>query len=176
MSIGLLSGFVEIKPYSEEWIFEYENEKKHIIDNLNGFYFEVEHIGSTSVPELSAKPIIDIMIGVKEQINLVIVGRIEMLGYDYYGNNKHLGGHIFRKSANNSTTHLLHLVALNGFRWKAYLEFRNYLRKNEIERAKYEFIKNDLASRYSSNRYLYRKEKRKYVLRILKTAFARGAR
>ena len=68
--VGLQKNSVAVYPYDEEWPIEFEKEKKILEGILKNFDVEIEHVGSTSIPGLSAKPIIDIAIGVKDEKTL----------------------------------------------------------------------------------------------------------
>ena len=68
--IGLHKSSVAVYPYDKSWPEEFEKEKKILKNILKDFDVEIEHVGSTSIPGLSAKPIIDIAIGAKDEKTL----------------------------------------------------------------------------------------------------------
>ena len=110
--IGLKRGTVELKPYQNEWHSNFQQAKasiKKVFDNIS---CEIEHIGSTAVSNMDAKPIIDIAIGIKNLSDEVIetmIPKLEKLGFIYRGNEGEEGGYLFikQKPANITTHHCL---------------------------------------------------------------------
>jgi GrpB-like predicted nucleotidyltransferase (UPF0157 family) len=105
---------------------------------------ETEHIGSTSVPGLAAKPTIDIAVGVKS-LSLPSTARnlMEALGY-HYGGNHGLPQHVFRKGDSVPWHFLVHVVEYEGAMWRDYLHFRDYLRADSEAAARYVELKQSL--------------------------------
>jgi GrpB-like predicted nucleotidyltransferase (UPF0157 family) len=108
----------------------------------------VEHIGSTAVPGLAAKPVIDIMIGLADfSIADSLVPRIAALGYEYDSSFEHVFPHrrFFRKVAGGAATHHLHVVAEGGDFWERHVLFRDHLRTHAETRRRYAALKRELA-------------------------------
>ncbi len=111
----------------------------------------MEHIGSTAVPGLGAKPIIDILIGVHSLDNVEeFIGRLGQLGYEYRPQNETLirGTWYFRKGAPGANTHHLRFVEHGGKLWEEYLLFRDYLRNQPSEAEKYCLLKRSLYEKH----------------------------
>ena len=109
--IGLKQGRVELSAYSEKWKTLFEDEKVLILKNLEPFVVDVQHVGSTSVEGLIAKPIIDIVIGV---ISFDFVKKnaqlLSEIGYEHLGTFGIEGRHFFIKESGDIRTHHLHMV------------------------------------------------------------------
>ena len=83
-SIGLKRGTVKVVDYKPDWPKEFEAEKQRLIDAFGDKIIAVEHIGSTSIPALAAKPIIDMVVAVKSFDDLqVFIDKLQSLGYEY---------------------------------------------------------------------------------------------
>src|SRR5687767_7802510 len=113
--LGLLYGTVELAPYSPEWPRLFEIEARRLRKAFAHLDYEIEHVGSTAVPGLSAKPIIDIAIGVRGlEATEHVIKVLEELGYIYRGDGgAESGGHILvLQSAPLIRTHHVHVVEL----------------------------------------------------------------
>jgi len=126
----------------------------------------VEHIGSTAVPNLSAKPIIDILIGLPlydlaEQAGKVIEG----LGYKYRPEYEEAipDRKFFSKSDGGRRTHHIHLVQLNEHFWDQHIFFRNHLLTNEKSRATYDDLKIKLANMDKDDGHNYALAKASFI-------------
>ena len=108
----------------------------------------VEHIGSTSVPGLAAKPIIDMMVGITDftQADALVPG-VQSLGYEYVSQFEveMPFRRYFRKDNEGVRTHQIHLVALNSEFWNRHLAFREYLKTHPDVAAEYAALKRQLA-------------------------------
>lgn len=138
-----------IEPYNPNWKDQFQLEK----DSLSTVLSEevvIEHVGSTAIPKLAAKPVIDIMIGLddfdtaKNHINSIV-----SLGYDYISEyEKELPFRkYFKKEYEGKHTHHIHMVQKDSDWWVRHLAFRNYLRNNVDDREKYEELKKGLAKK-----------------------------
>lgn len=111
---------------------------------------QIEHIGSTAVPGLAAKPIIDIMVGL-ENFALAdsLVPRVTTLGYEYVQKYEAVMPlrRYFRRDTNGARSHHLHMVAVGGEFWERHLLFRDYLRQHPDVAADYAALKRQLAAR-----------------------------
>jgi GrpB-like predicted nucleotidyltransferase (UPF0157 family) len=103
-----------------------------------------EHVGSTSVPGLAAKPTIDIAVGVDNlALPPVAWSRMKKLGYHYGGDHGH-PQHLFRKGEAFPWQFLVHVVEYDGPMWRDYLRFRGHLRANPQDAARYADVKTSL--------------------------------
>ena len=153
-----------IAEYNPEWtgIFKYESEKirKILGDNCVGIY----HIGSTSVPGLAAKPIIDIMPVVKSLDNVdKKAEEFREIGYEYMGEFGIQGRRYLRKGGRNRT-HQIHIFAENdSYNINRHLAFREYLRANSGVRHAYAELKKNLAKEFPDDIDSYCKGKDSFV-------------
>jgi GrpB-like predicted nucleotidyltransferase (UPF0157 family) len=171
--LGLRRGEVRLAPATPRWAALYAEEARRLHAALARFAPAVEHCGSTSVPGLAAKPILDILVGVPDRVD--VSGFAEALAPLDYGHAPHAGvpGHeVFGRGA--PRTHLLHVVALRGPAWGRMLGFRNALRASPALAAEYGELKQALAARYPSDRPAYTDAKATFIARVLDEAGARG--
>jgi len=163
---------VEIDPYDPSWPARFDKERRLLADALDIPAEHIEHIGSTAIPGLASKPLIDIMIGVGELcIDDAVISRMAELGYEYFGEFGIAGRHFFRKG--HPRTHHLHWVARGGDFWEKQLLFRDYLRTHPAIVRDYENLKRIAAVKYRHDRPSYTKSKTEFVERILTEARAR---
>jgi GrpB-like predicted nucleotidyltransferase (UPF0157 family) len=122
----------------------------------------IEHYGSTAVPGLRAKPIIDLQIGVADiDDGLLFIDPMASLGYDYAGGQGIPEHHIFGKG--RARTHLAHVVVFQGDQWLRCLRFRDRLRSDPNLRAAYEALKERLAADPSNTRATYTDGKTSFI-------------
>ena len=142
----------------------------------------VEHFGSTSVPGLSAKPVIDMLVGARSitEARVQAVPALEALGYAFWYDNPNTAHLFFVKGLppNGPRTHHIHMVEPGTFRdpkneaflfWDRLL-FRDYLRAHPEEARRYEAVKRDLAARFPEDREAYTSGKTEYVNRVMQKA------
>ncbi|CAN5627896.1 hypothetical protein BH18ACI1_BH18ACI1_21240 [soil metagenome] len=139
---------VSIVEYRPQWrkMFEEEKQLLHVV--LGEVSAKVEHIGSTSIDGLAAKPIIDIMVGLTDfSVADDFVPRIETLGYEYIKKyeNEMPFRRFFVKDLNGIRIHQIHMVEINSEFWGRHLLFRDYLRQNPNMANKYAALKKQLA-------------------------------
>jgi GrpB-like predicted nucleotidyltransferase (UPF0157 family) len=168
--IGLEPGTVRVLPYQPEWARLFEEEHDRLEAAVGDFVLELEHIGSTSVPGLPAKPIIDIGIAVRDfEAAFVCVAPIEALGYVYRGENGIPRRHYFRKGY-PLRTHHIHMVEVESTEWAQQILFRDYLRGHPGARRQYADLKIDLARRFPKDRDAYLAAKAPLIREILALA------
>jgi len=160
---------VQLSDYQHGWPVLFEREKSVLLDRLGPWlYGSIEHVGSTAVPGLKAKPIIDIMAGVKDLQSSV--GAIEVLeggGYCYYPYKAEVM-HWFCKPAPEYRTHHLHLVPYGSTLWRERIKFRDILRRNENVAEEYERLKVSLARDLTNDRESYTTLKWPFIERVLR--------
>ena len=165
---------VIIVEYNPRWVFLFEQEAEHIRTVLDGnLISRIEHFGSTAVPGLASKPIIDLLVGVRSlsKAKEVAVPQLEHLGYAYWSDNPAPQQMFFVKGLppNSPRTHHIHMVEPNSVLWERLL-FRDYLRKHSDEAIRYAQLKRRLAQRFSSDREAYTSGKAEYVESIMQKA------
>ena len=169
MTLGLLRETVDLAHYSSEWPREFAAEATRLQSALESWPCVIEHIGSTAVPGLAAKPILDIAVGTTTVFDVVELQRaLEALGYEYRGDAKDEGGHVFvRESHPGIRTHHVHVVPYGSTQWKAYLALREWLRSNVSARTTYQAAKLALAAAHPNNRRAYTSAKAAIVASLL---------
>ncbi len=139
---------VSIIEYHPQWREMFEEEKQLLQAILVDVSVKVEHIGSTSIDGLAAKPIIDIMIGLPDfSVADDLVPRIEALGYEYikkYEDEMPFRRY-FAKNLNRIRTHQIHMVEIDSEFWGRHISFRDYLRHNPAIANEYAALKKQLA-------------------------------
>jgi GrpB-like predicted nucleotidyltransferase (UPF0157 family) len=169
MSIGLKKGVVKLAPYSSEWPKLFEEEEKLLRGLIGKYVIDIQHIGSTSIPGMTAKPILDIGIAIARfQEGKRCVKPIESLGYEYKGENGIPGRHYFAKG--DPRTHHLHMLELDSEEWRKHIIFRDFLRENKEMAREYARLKRDLAEKFRNDRLSYTEGKSDFVAEILKMA------
>jgi GrpB-like predicted nucleotidyltransferase (UPF0157 family) len=161
---------IEIVSYDPAWPELFLKEKVLLEKNLNRFSgLMIEHFGSTSVPALAAKPIIDIMITVESRsLWPSLTERIKDVGYFCWGENTE--GIVLVKGLppfGEKRTHHVHIYEFQGPRWEKELAFRDYLRIHPEEGFRYENLKRKLAEKFVYNRDAYTDGKESYIKEIL---------
>lgn len=139
-----LSDRVELVDHDPRWAGLYEQERDRLSGVFDGRVVAIEHIGSTSVPDLCAKPIVDVLVGLEElELTDDQIAAMERLGYDYLGEHGLPGRLFFRKDPR--TLHV-HVVQYGGEHWERQIVFRDTLRSDPEERRRYDEFKRRLAA------------------------------
>lgn len=160
---------VIVVPYDPAWPDRFERERQLLTCVLKPWLTgDIEHVGSTAVPTLAAKPVIDILAPVESlQASLPAIEAVEAIGYchsDYATNVMHW----FCKPSFQVRTHHLHLVPANGSMWVAEIAFRDALRADPRLRNEYADLKYRLAATYRDDREAYTGAKTPFIERVLR--------
>jgi GrpB-like predicted nucleotidyltransferase (UPF0157 family) len=129
----------------------------------------IEHVGSTAVPGLVAKPIIDVAVALKRDADVADARtRLERAGFEFRGDKGDQGGLLFvLESAPMRRVAHVHLVHEDGTLWRRYIKFRDRLRADESARASYAALKGSLAERHPDDRAAYTAGKEAFIARLL---------
>lgn len=161
------AGSIVVAEYDPNWPVLFEQERARIKQALGPFAVAIEHAGSTSVPGLPSKPIIDILVGVPglEEAKQRAIEPIKSLGYVYLPEYvSWLPGELFfRKGPPGPWTHHIHLMEPSHFRWETLLVFRDYLRAHPEAAQAYADIKRSLADSSVDDIAAYRNGKTVFV-------------
>jgi GrpB-like predicted nucleotidyltransferase (UPF0157 family) len=167
--IGLRRGIVKVVAYRPGWHHLFEQERRLLQQHIGSLVLDIQHVGSTAVPGLDAKPIIDIAVAIASPA--VIPGCRQLLcrlGYIDRGNGSANGGYLFvKESAPDIRTHHLHLVAANDPQWSTYLRFRDMLRVDATLRARYATLKKALQEKFPQDREAYVSGKHEFIRYVL---------
>ena len=163
---GLLPGMVFLTDPAPGWARLYDQEAARIAKALGPVVVAIEHYGSTSIPGIKAKPVIDLLVGLPRLDDaLAQIGAMERLGYDYAAHAGVPGHHVFGKGA--ARTHLAHFVEHQGESWIECLRFRDRLRADTELALAYERLKVELAARHPQDRAAYTAGKSAFVASVL---------
>jgi GrpB-like predicted nucleotidyltransferase (UPF0157 family) len=165
---------VVVVPYDEAWPSLFEQERARIERAIGPWVEEIEHIGSTAVPGLAAKPVIDIMVGVKSLGDSpILIGRLEGIGYEYVPELERQmpQRRYFRKLRGGRRTHQIHLVERSDAAfWDRHVLFRDYLRRHPGIAEEYARLKYELSGRFRDDRIAYTEAKTAFICEIVRRA------
>ena len=165
--LGLARGYVRLVPHHSSWERFFRIEANMIANALGDELVATEHIGSTSIPHIMAKPIIDLLAGVRSiKDEALFVKLLGGIGYQFAGNDIVPGTLMF--SLGVARTHLLHLTEYGNVSWDECIRFRDILRARSEVAIKYEQLKKSLSERFKSDRSRYTEEKGKFVVETLR--------
>ena len=155
-----------IEKYTPAWVNQFNDIKSQIETALSGLECRIEHVGSTSVPNLDSKPIIDIDIVYQAKPDFEKIKQgLEKIGYYHNGNQGLEGREVFKRSGQLSNEvldgikHHLYVCPIDSKALERHLLSRNHLRKNEEARIKYQQMKYELAEQSNQDRKKYQELK-----------------
>lgn len=156
--------------YQSSWVDKFETEKEKLKEIFSNKAIAIEHIGSTSIPGLSAKPIIDIAVLIeKREDGDSFIELVEKSGYQYDKLNSSGERHFFRKG-NPTKFHLSISYQDKGSFWERQILFRNYLRNHSEFRDEYQKLKENLFKNDPTGKEGYLSGKSDFVSKILTLA------
>ena len=160
---------IEIVPYDARWSRLFAEERAALLEILAPWLAgPIEHIGSTAVIGLAAKPVIDIMAGVTSlEASRAAIGAVAPLGYLYAPYRTEVM-HWLCKPDPEVRTHHLHLVPFASALWGERLAFRDRLRADRALALEYEALKRRLAAEHALDREAYTEGKAAFVERVLR--------
>ncbi len=161
---------IEVVAYDGSWVERFAVAERELRGALAPFVVDIEHIGSTAVPGLAAKPVIDIQVGVQTlDDSAEIVSAVESLGYEYVPEfeDELPDRRYFRRWANGRRSHQVHLVERsNTDWWDRHVRFRDWLRNHDDDRDRYAELKRRLASTHRNDRRAYTDAKSHFIRAI----------
>lgn len=164
--LGLERGVVRLHDYTPLWAELYREEEERIKAAIGHLIIDLQHIGSTAIPGIKAKPILDMMAGVSRLDEaLLCQAPLEALGYDYAAHAGVSNDHVFGKGV--ARTHLLHVVEYGSTEWMNHLRFRDRLRNDPELAQEYERLKKELSREFSENRAAYTSAKSKFICEVV---------
>lgn len=168
--IGLKRGTVKLVPHNSEWDELFGAEKVKLREVLGDLVVDIQHVGSTAIPTIPAKPIIDITILVKSLDEVdKNTDKIETLGYQKKQENRP-ERRFFTKGPEENRIVYLHIGDESTSYIKDMIIFRDYLIQNPTEAQKYSDLKKELAEKYADNREPYTAAKEKFVQEVVRRA------
>ena len=160
-----------VVPYDKEWAEKYKQEQKIITDIFENISKSIEHIGSTSVEGMWAKPQIDILV-IVDDLRLVdnLIAKMEAEGYTYQEDfNKYNERYFTRDASSGERLVSVHVMQLDNPEAQSNIYLRNYLRVNPQERELYSKVKRE-AYESGANRAEYPIKKKEVLLGLLERA------
>ena len=168
---GLEAGVVRVVPYDPRWPALFTAEAGRLQRALAPLPAVIEHTGSTSVPGLAAKPVLDILIGIPDGREVQpYIESLVAAGYVHRGEQGIPGREFFRMGSPRS--YHIHLARFGNAFWRDHLAFRDYLRLNAEAREEYRRVKLSLAAEFPRDRERYIEGKADFVRRALTAAAA----
>lgn len=165
-----ISEEVHIAEPDPRWAAQFVAERDRLLELLPGGFTAIEHIGSTAVPALAAKPIIDILggVGTLSEADALLVPLCAH-GYETSAefNATLPDSRWLMRHAHGKRTHHLHLVVFGGERWLRSLQFRDALRADPAVAARYERLKRVLAEQHRQDREAYTDTKTAFINEVL---------
>jgi GrpB-like predicted nucleotidyltransferase (UPF0157 family)/predicted kinase len=157
---------VEVVPYDSAWPARFEAERARIAEALGGLALEIHHIGSTAIPGIDAKPIIDTMVAVRHLDDAVAcIAPLQALGYAFIDYPQNTDRRFFRQG--KPRTHHLHIVEEGSQSLIEHLAFRDALRADAGLRREYQDLKHALRIKYERNRAAFSESKSAFVRKVL---------
>jgi len=170
--LGLNRNVVKLVEHANNWK-ELFKEEKILLNTLVGKHVvDIQHIGSTAIDGIAAKPLLDILIGVTsmadaqkfdkhklKEANIYHLGRVQIEGKEVFAK--------FSNLENLTKTHVLHVVEYGGDWWQKHIYFRDYLNEHPEVANDYAALKKELAEAFPTNERSYTDGKKGFVDKIL---------
>lgn len=159
-----------IEEYDPSWPRSFESICSRITPAIGKFAKIIEHVGSTAVPGLAAKPIIDIDVLLKSPGDLPLaIAALEGLGYQHQGTLGITGRDAFQ-APTHDVPHHLYVCSPGSVEFSRHITFRNYLRRHAKDAAEYARLKRNLSGRFSIDHEAYTDAKTEFIEEILRRA------
>ena len=171
MSLGLKKKTVRIEKYNPQWKDEFLKEEKILKKALEGFDVQIEHVGSTSIVGCSAKPVVDIAVGVPSlEYGKSLIPILENLGWIHRGGVDFGVRWFLTKGHGEVETHFIHIEDVNSRIWQNHIVFRDYLNSHPEKVKEYSQMKELSEVEFAENREGYTKKKGPYIEETIKLA------
>jgi GrpB-like predicted nucleotidyltransferase (UPF0157 family) len=168
---------VRIVDYDPAWPAEAARELARVAEALGETAVRLDHVGSTAVPGLAAKPIVDLQVSVAAlEPRAAYVGPLEALGYLFVPFPDSTAYHFFGRPRERPRTHHLHACLAGSQEERRHLAVRDLLRADPEEAARYEAVKREAARRHPEDRLAYMAAKDAFVEELERRALAWAAR
>lgn len=176
-SLGLESGTVVVVDYDPRWPDEFTRVARELYAAVGPAVVGVHHVGSTAVPGLCAKPVLDVLVSVPDlNASLKLVPTLEELGYEFRPDEEIPDRHYFRRRRGPIRTHHLSLAEPTSRYYAVTLGFRDALRSDPKIAAAYCGLKRDLAKRFPRDRTAYINGKTAFIATVLAQVLPRDHR
>lgn len=176
----VLKDKVALRDYDSHWPQLFLEEKEHLLNCIpKGLIKRIEHFGSTAVPGLAAKPIVDMLVEVTslKETKELVPPILESQGYDYFwrptwgDNTPPFYAWFIKRHSNGKRSHHIHMVEKDFEHWDRLL-FRDYLIAHPNTARAYNLLKQDLVNKHPDDRIAYTQGKTEFIIEITKRAKA----
>lgn len=167
--LGLKRHTVRLEEYQPEWHQIFLQTKKELLKEIGDLVMDIQHVGSTAIPGIPAKPILDIAIAIdaKDHLKDIIV-KLEDLGYEYRGDSREDGGQLFVMNIGPGVrSKHVHIVLQDDPQWQNYLRFRDTLIARPDLSREYTALKASLATQFPQDRKSYTSGKHQFIRSVL---------
>jgi len=162
---------IEVVEYNLDWEVEFIKESKSIYDIMGKEILKIHHIGSTSIPGIVAKPIIDILVEVRNIENIDLYNEsLENRGYIAKGEYGIENRRFFLKGVYNRTHHI-HVFETGNSEIKRHTNFRDYMIEHPEDAKQYGELKKELATKFKYDNEGYCNGKDTFIKKIDKKAY-----
>lgn len=164
---GLISGELSLVTVGPEWAQRFASERERISAALGAAALEIHHVGSTAIPGILAKPILDIAVAVQSfEMGIPLVPLLVHLGYEYRGENGIARRHYFVQGVPRRTHHL-HVLEAGSAQLSRHLGFRDLLLRSQATAARYSEFKRAIAEGAGGRRDLYQNLKFSFINEVM---------
>ncbi|MCQ2420564.1 MAG: GrpB family protein [Clostridia bacterium] len=169
--LGLKRGIVLLSEHDKSWKDEAAAAIRELGSILSLAAIDIQHIGSTAICEIHAKPIIDIAVGVKN-IDDILPSKAELenIGYRFGGLERECQYLFVKEREGNIVTHHVHITEWGGREWNNYIHLRDYLRTHKDRALAYDKVKLELQRLYTQDRSAYTSAKQQIIDELEKEA------
>ncbi|MFO0704811.1 MAG: GrpB family protein [Candidatus Andersenbacteria bacterium] len=164
-------------PHDPRWVRLFQKQKKILKDTFGDTILAIEHVGSTAIPGMPAKPIIDIDVGVRSMRDIVAMRKkFKALGYQHrpfvpgVTKGELKKQELFVVGSGAKRTHHIHIAIFGSNYWNNNILFRDYLRAHPARAKKYAALKCQLVKKFANDRNRYTKAKEKFISATIQLA------
>jgi GrpB-like predicted nucleotidyltransferase (UPF0157 family) len=172
-----LSNTLIVVPYDPNWIIEFERIRDYLLEHIGDLVLEIKHVGSTSVPGLCAKPIIDI-VALMESYDIFpeIVARLEKVGFQHEGDGGIKEREVFKRLVpDDFMNYHFYVCPKDSEENRRHTIFRNALLNTKDSADEYGKLKMRLIEEVNGDRVLYTNSKTDFILGVINKAIEEGA-
>jgi GrpB-like predicted nucleotidyltransferase (UPF0157 family) len=165
-----------ILPYDPNWIFEFKRIQKYLLEHIGDIVLDIKHMGSTSIPGLAAKPIIDI-IAVIESYDIFpeVISRLNKIGFQHQGDQDIKEREVFKRNiADDFMDYHFYVCPKDSEENRRQTIFRNYLLNNKDVADEYGKLKMRLVEEVNGDRVLYTDSKTDFIFGVINKAIQEG--
>lgn len=169
--MGLKVGTVKVEKYNPEWNILFLEEKENLTKIFGDIALKIEHVGSTAIDGLSSKPIVDMLVVVRNLSDFENVRK--SFETDPYSIKEDSEAYevLIRKGSEDNRTHYIHVMEVSNKKCLEMILFRDYIKTHKEVLKEYEALKKDLAKKYPNDRETYTKSKDWFIKKVIERAY-----